>query len=159
MKIAVVYYSYDENCAFVAEQINACQNADITRLKMRDGKRRSGSAKFFWGGSMVMFKKKPPLESYNFDPSAYDLIILGSPVWAGSPAPPLRTFLSNTKIEGKKIALFVCHAGGPGNALKKFEAMLPGNEIVSQIDFQSPAKETPEDVKQRISGWIKSITE
>ena len=106
---------------------------------------------------MVFMKKKPPLKPYTFDPAAYDLIILGAPVWAGSPAPPLKTLLSETAMSGKKIALFVCHAGGKGNALGKFKAMLPGNEIVAEADFKEPLKNSDEAERQ-ITDWVKSIS-
>ena len=159
MKTAVVFYTFDGNCALVAEQINAQLNADFIRLKTQDEKRRSGFAKFFWGGSMVFLRKKPPLKPYTFDPAAYDLIIIGAPVWASSPAPPIETFLSQTPITGKKIALFVCHGGGMGKALEKFKALLPGNDIVAEAEFTNPAKGNNEEVKQKIAEWAKSLGE
>jgi flavodoxin len=151
-----VFYSFDRNCAFVAEQIKTQLNADLIQIQMKDDKRRRGFAKFFWGGGMVFMKKKPPLKPYTFDPVAYDLIILGAPVWAGSPAPPLKTLLSPTAITGKKIALFVCHGGGKGNALGKLKAMLAGNEIVASADFREPLKNS-EEAQRQITEWVKQI--
>jgi flavodoxin len=157
MKAGVVFYSYDGNCTFVAEQLKNYLNADLIQIQMKDDKRRRGFAKFFWGGGMVFSKKKPPLKPYAFDPSAYDLIILGAPVWAGSPAPPVRTLLSETAIAGKKLALFVCHGGGKGNALGKLKAMLNGNEIVSEADFREPLKNSDE-ARRQIADWVKHIS-
>jgi flavodoxin len=156
MKAVVVFYSYDRNCTFVAEQIKTQLNADLIQIQMQDDKRRRGFAKFFWGGGMVFMKKKPPLKPYTFDPAAYDLIILGAPVWAGSPAPPLKTLLSQTAISGKKIALFVCHGGGKGNALGKLKAMLGGNEIVAEADFKEPLRNS-EEAERQIADWVKHI--
>jgi flavodoxin len=157
MKAAVVFYSCDGNCAFVAEQIKNQLQADLLSLQMKDEKRRKGFAKFFWGGSMAVKKKKPPLKPYTFDPSAYDLIVIGAPVWAGSPAPPIQTFLSETGISGKKVALFVSHAGGKGKSLAKFKALLPGNEIVAETDFRGPLGDR-KTVQQQIEEWVKAIS-
>jgi len=163
MKTAVVFYSLDGNCALVAEEIKAQMNADLIRLHTTDEKKRSKIGKFFWGGSMVFLHKKPPLKPYTFDASAYDLIVLGAPVWASSPAPPLETFISETKIQGKKIALFVCYSGGMGDALCKLKALLVGNEVVAEVDFIDPAKANAgkqglsENVKQKIADWVKGI--
>jgi flavodoxin len=157
MKTAVVFYSLDGNCAFVAEQLKAKLNADLIRIQTKDDKKRGKVGKMLWGVDMVFGRKKPPLKPYTFDPAAYDLIIIGAPVWAGSPAPPLKTFLSQTKINGKKVALFVCHAGGKGDALEKFKALLPGNDIVAGADFTNPAKGDKEKVKQQIADWVKGI--
>jgi flavodoxin len=158
MKTAVVFYTLDGNCAVVAEQINAQLNADFIRLKTVDDKKRSKMGKFFWGGSMVFSHKKPPLKPYTFDPAAYDLIIIGVPVWAGSPAPPIQTFLSETVISGKKIALFVCHGGGKGKALEKLKALLPGNEIAAEADFVEPARGDREEFKRKVTEWVGQLT-
>jgi flavodoxin len=156
MKTAVVFYSFDGNCVFVAEQLKERLNADLVQLQMEDEKKRKGFAKFLWGGGMVFSKKNPPLKPYTFDPAAYDLIIIGVPVWAGSPAPPVRTFLSETSISGKKIALFVSHGGGKGGALKKLKALLPGNEIIAEKDFRVPLNDKKETEFQIIN-WLKKF--
>ena len=159
MKTAVVFYSLDGNCAFVAEEVKASLNADLVKLQTKDEKKRGKIGKFFWGGGMVFSRKNPPLKPYSFDPAAYDLIIIGAPVWAGHPAPPLRTFFAKTNITGKKIALFVCHAGGQGKALEKLKAMIPGNEIIAVTDFTDPAKCGCDEAKKKIADWARSLSD
>jgi flavodoxin len=156
MKTAVVFYSLDGNCAFVAEQIKAQLNADLLQLQTVDDKKRGGFGKMLWGVGMVFGNKKPALKPYTFDPAAYDLIIIGAPVWASSPAPIMKTFLSQTNLSGKKIALFVCHAGGKGNSIDKFKALLPGTEIAAATDF-TPVKVDKETLKQQIADWSKGL--
>jgi flavodoxin len=157
MKTAVVYYTLDGNCALVAQEIKTRMDADLIRLRTEDEKKRSRIGKFFWGGGMVFLNKKPPLKPYSFDASAYDLIIIGAPVWASSPAPPVKTFLSETGIKNKKVAVFVCHAGGKGDSLDKFKALLEGNEIAGAADFKEPYK-GGEEVKNQIADWVKSLS-
>jgi flavodoxin len=156
MKTAVVFFSYDGNSAFVAQQIKTRLNADLVQLCLKDEKKRGKIASLFWGGAMVFSRKNPPLKPYDFDPSAYDLIILGAPIWAGSPAPPLKTFLSQTPITGKKLALFVCHGGGPGESLEKFKALVPGSEIVSTADFLLPLR-NKEEAQRKAAEWAGGI--
>jgi flavodoxin len=157
MKIAVVYYSFDGNSAVVAAQLAERLNADTVRLKLLDDKKRKGFFKFLWGGAMVMRKKPPALKPVDFDPAAYDLIILGAPVWADSPAPPIRSFLLQTPISGKKLAFYLCYAGGAGTAPEKLKALLAGNEIIGETGFQSPAAGNSEEVKQQIDEWVKTL--
>jgi flavodoxin len=156
MKTAVVFYSLDGNCAFTAEEIKTQLNADLIRLETKDEKKRGKVGKMLWGCAMVFSKKKPPIKPYSFDSSKYDLIILGAPVWAGSPAPPIRTFISETNLSGKKIALFVCHGGGRGKSLKTFQTLLTGNNIAATADFKEPAKNS-EDSKKQIADWVKGF--
>jgi len=157
MKTAVVYYTLDGNCAIVAREIKDKLGADLIQLYTQDEKKRSMIGKMFWGGGMVFSGKKPPLKPYTFDPAAYERIIIGAPVWAGSPAPPILTFLSEAGITGKKIALFVCHAGGKGDALEKLKALFAGNDIVAEADFREPAKGNGDEVKQKVADWVKGF--
>jgi len=158
MKTAVIFYSFEGNCALVANAIKDALNADIFEIKTMDKKKRTGFAKYLWGGFQAITRKKPELEPLSIDTKAYDLIVLGTPVWASSPSPAMFSFLSKTEITGKKIALFCCHAGGKGGIFDKFRALVPGNTIVGEVDFINPAKgETP--VKQKIDEWVKTIKE
>ena len=157
MKTAVVFYSLDGNCALIAEAVKTQLNAELIRLQIMGDKKRRSFFKMLWGIGMMLSRKKPPLKPYTFDPAVWDLIIIGTPVWAGSPAPPLQTFLSQTSITGKKIALFVCHAGGKGDALEKLKALLPGNEIAAETDFTNPVKSNSEEVNRQVAEWVKSF--
>jgi flavodoxin len=157
MKTAVVYYSLDGNCAFVAKKIKALLNADLIQLYTQDEKKRGKMGKFLWGGGMVFRGIKPPLKPYTFDSSAYDLIVIGVPVWAGNPAPPIQTFLSGAGIAGKKIALFVCHGGGKGKSLEKLKAMIADNDIIAEADFINPAAAAGEEINRQIEEWAKKL--
>jgi len=157
MKTAVVFYSYDGNCTFAAEQIGASLKADLVRIQTVDEKKRKGFLKILWGGAQVALGKIPPLKPVDFDAAAFDLIILGSPVWASSPAPAMKAFLSQAKLSGKKIALFMCHAGGMRDAMNKFKSVLTDNNIVSEIDFKEILK-NQEKAKLQIEEWAKALT-
>lgn len=76
-----------------AEQINAVVNGDVLALKLKDGSERKGLAKYVWGGSQVIRKQRSALKPYTSDAAACDLIVIGTPVWAVSPAPAIETFL------------------------------------------------------------------
>jgi flavodoxin len=157
MKAAVIYYSLDGNCTLIAEQIASQLKADLVKVETRDTKKRSGFAKMFWGGSMVFSHKNPPIKPLTVDVNQYDLIILGVPVWAGSPAPPLASFLSQNKISGKKLGLFVCHGGGKGKSLDKLKALVQGNTIAGEIDFVTPRKTDKQRLGDEITGWINGL--
>jgi flavodoxin len=157
MKTLIVYYSYEGNCALVAETLKELLDADIFEIKTEDEKKRGGLAKFAWGGRQVFTHSKPALKPYVFDAGPWDLIILGTPVWAGSPAPAMASFLDKTKISGKRIALFACHAGGMGKALDKFRALLPLNIIAGEIGIANPLRQGKEALKVKLGGWVKGL--
>ncbi|MDR2730877.1 MAG: flavodoxin [Treponema sp.] len=154
MKTAIVYYSLDGNCDFTARHLGKLLGADIVKIELLKEVKYKGFMKILWGGMQVVFKKTPALKPYNFDPSLYDLIIIGTPVWAGSPCSPVNSLLSHTKITGRKIALFACHAGGPGDVMKKLKSSLEGNNIISSLDI-CKAVTNPEKTCQKLDEWVK----
>lgn len=98
--------------------------------------------------------KKPELKQYDIDLSEYDNIIIGSPCWFGSYAPPINTFFSENKIKNKNIYLFVCNGGNMRDTWKNFESALEGNKIVSKIDFVYPVKNGIDNAKKKAHEWI-----
>lgn len=71
-------------------------------------------------------KKKPTnIKEMNKNIKKYDLIIIGSPVWAGSVTPAIRTFLTNNKSNLKKAAFF-CTRGGdnPGKIFTQMQELI-----------------------------------
>ncbi|MDR2500391.1 MAG: NAD(P)H-dependent oxidoreductase [Treponema sp.] len=156
MKILIVYYSLDGNCAFTAEELRKALNASVLRLETLEEKKRTGLAKYFWGGRQILTHAKPPLKPYAVDLDAYELIIIGSPVWAGAPAPALGSFLDQTKIQDKKIALFCCHRG-PKHCLEKMKRLLPGNTVVGELDLVDPATRNRPRAAERIQEWARNL--
>jgi flavodoxin len=157
MKAAVIYYSYDGNCGLIAERIKGAFNADLLELKGEDNRKRKGLVKYIWGGRQVLSGAKPSLKPYTINIEPYDLVIIGGPVWAGSPAPALNTFLGQTRIRNKKIALFCCHAGSKGKIFGKIKDMLPENTFLGEIDFMNPLKGDRQETEKKLSGWLDNI--
>ena len=140
MRSLVVYYSLEGNTRFVAGVLAQAVGADILELKVLACAPR-GFKKYFWGGRQVMAKEKPALAPLDRDPAAYDLIWIGTPVWAFSFSPAVRTFVSQTPLKDKKIALFCCSGGGPGPTLSRMAKELVGNVVVGQKHFVEPLRD------------------
>lgn len=157
MKTAVVYYSLEGNTKMVAEKIASKFDAKLYELKeIKNSVSKEGFFKYFWGGKQVVTKKKPKLEPLDFDVNDYDIIFIGTPVWAYSYAPAIRTFLANYNIKNKKVGLFCSHGGGPGNIMHKMENELIGNEIISKFDIMEPLNDLESSTK-KIDKWLENI--
>ena len=139
MKTAVVYYSLQGNIRYVAEKVAKELGADNIELVPVKAYPDKGMKKFIWGGSAVTFKKKPELEPYDFNADDYDMVIIATPVWAGSFTPPIRTFLEDNDLTGKKIAVIASSAGG--NSAKCIEAVRTAcktDSLVAELGIIDP---------------------
>jgi len=158
MKTLIIYYSLTKNTKFIADLIVQEIGADILELKTKKQLiNPRGFMKYFWGGKQVIMKEIPELELLAKNPEDYDLLIIGTPVWAWNFTPPLRAFFINTKLNGKKIALFCTHGGDPRKTLVNMVAELAGNEIIGQIDFREPLKFEKDKVIERAKEWAKNL--
>jgi flavodoxin len=157
MKSIVVYFSLDGNSQLVADFIKETLGADSLRLELERAIPGQGFAKMFFGGRQVFTHQKPALKPYQLDLAPYDLVILGGPVWAGSPVPALLSFLAQSRLSDKKVAMFCCHAGGKGKALEKFRDALAGNTIVGELDIVNPTKQDAQLVRAQVVAWAKTL--
>jgi flavodoxin len=75
----------------------------------------------------------PALRPGSKDPADYDLVVIGTPVWFWSPSSPVRSWLEQHPLRGRKVAFF-CTMGGSG-ASCVFETMkqLAGSEPVATL--------------------------
>jgi flavodoxin len=110
MKTLVAFYSRTGCTRVVAEAIAKSLNADLLELQEQTG--RQGFVGFIKGGYDALRGKPSQLIPFNKDVSAYDLVITGSPVWAGTLCPAVRTFLLETKPLIKRATFFCTHGGG-----------------------------------------------
>lgn len=112
MKSLVVYYSLEGNTKAIAKGISEELNCDLLELNPKKQYPKGGFRKFFWGGKSVFFKEKPEIMPINLDLNEYDTIFIGTPIWVGTYAPPIKTFIEDNNLKNKDIAVFVCHGGG-----------------------------------------------
>ena len=115
MKCAVVYFSWSGNTRFAAETIAKKTGADLYEIKAEtpysdDFQKCCDEAKPECYGKTLRPIK--PIEG--LDLAKYDLVFVGSPNWWGTMAPPVRTWVSQSKeaLKGKKVCLFQTHGGG-----------------------------------------------
>ncbi|MBE7718877.1 flavodoxin family protein [Lacrimispora indolis] len=157
MSTLVVYFSFTGSTKFIAEKIAETMNADIAQLKTSKEYPADGFKKYFFGGKSVIFGEKPDLVNEPIDWNRYDTIIIGTPVWAGSFAPPIKSFISQYKIRGKRIALFASHGGGGAKkCFAKLKKELSGNEFICEIDFVEPKKNREGNTSKAVK-WARSI--
>ena len=159
MKAVILYYSLSGNTKYAAEMMAQALGADLVPLIPQKAYPDSGFRKFFWGGKSALMGDKPELEPYSFDPMAYDLIILGSPVWAGTIAPPLRTCIEEhrTALQSKRLAVFFCCSGGPGKVLEKFRACLAGIVPERELILIDPKDKPSEEKEVKIKSFCSAL--
>ena len=116
MNVGLFYYSRSGNTKKIAlmikEKIKA-NKVNIDMIEIQPIKHPN----FFKGGYYAFREKQLPITNTDLDINPYDILIVGTPVWAGKPTPFIQTFLNKvTNVKGKKIAFFFTCSGSPEKA-------------------------------------------
>jgi flavodoxin len=110
-KYLIVYYSRSGHTEEVARVLAAKLGADVEAI--RDNRPRKGVWRYLRSVFESLSGRLPRVEPPQADLSAYDVVVLGCPVWASRPATPMRAFLAANAQSLKAVACFVT-LGGAG---------------------------------------------
>ena len=157
VKSLIIFYSYEGNTRFIAQTMAKAINADILELKPKKDMKSKGFMKYVWGGRKVVFKQKPELEPFNVNLDDYDLLVFGTPVWAFTFTPALRSFFSRFSVEHKKVAVFCCHEGGMGKTVENMLSELKENTVLGTNDFFHPLFKEKEESEKKAKAWAKEL--
>ncbi len=116
MKALVAFYSRTGNTKRVGEEIARCLIAEIDEII--DRKERKGIKGLLGSGKDAIFKNPTEIETKK-NPEEYELVIIGSPVWAGRLVPAVRTYLSRNKF--KNTAFFCTYSNQTGKSFEEME--------------------------------------
>nr|WP_300005272.1 NAD(P)H-dependent oxidoreductase [Tissierella sp.] len=154
-KSIILFYSFEENTKKVAEFLSKELNIPSEEIKPVKDLKSKGFSKYFWGGQQVIMNRKPDLNEIKANLDDYDTVFLGSPIWAGTFAPAIKTLLEDGILKEKKVKFFYTHDGGPGKAENKIkEAVSINNTFVSAYGL-ARVKDGLEPLKAGLSAWAK----
>jgi flavodoxin len=159
MKTAVIYYSMSGNTRQTAEKIADAVGADLICIEPVKEYPSEGARKFIWGGMKAVMGETPRLKPYRFDGS-YDRIVIGTPVWASSFAPPIRSFIKENreKLEGKPVAAFFCYSGGGADkAAEKLKKMLKISSFEAELVLVDPKDQPKPENDDAIAAFCEKF--
>ena len=125
MKTLIVYYSYSGITEKVVSIYESClrKTGDVTIQRLRP---KEEITTFFGQCKAAFARKRAELDgNVIFDVKNYDLVIIGSPVWAFAPVPAINAYLDKIcGLDGKKVIILLTSGSGTGvgncfNTIKK----------------------------------------
>lgn len=138
MKTLVVFYSRTGTTRRVAEVIAAELSADarasadakasVDVEEIVDKKNRQGLLGAVIGGRDATFRRAADIEEPKHDPAGYDLVVVGTPVWAWTMTPAVRAYLERQKGRLPQVAFFALAASSGADKTVAAMAQLAGKE-------------------------------
>lgn len=154
MDILVSFYSRTGNTRKVGKEIATYFDADIDEII--DEKDRTGILGWLAAAKDAYLKRSTKI-NFAKDPEHYELVIVGTPVWAGKVTPTIRTYLSKNSFNN--IAFFCTY--GVDNEGDTFDMMqeLTKSPIASLAVKEAGEKnEEREKIKQFCKKIVSSLS-
>ncbi|MFW5922950.1 MAG: flavodoxin family protein [Planctomycetota bacterium] len=111
MNTLVIYYSRTGNTRLVARF--AATQLQATEEEIVDQKNRDGVRGFVGGAWDALLRRRTEIEPAEQDPADYELVLVGTPVWAGTMCPAVRRWLTVNSDSLHDVAFFLT-TGGSG---------------------------------------------
>ncbi|MCR5698507.1 MAG: NAD(P)H-dependent oxidoreductase [Treponemataceae bacterium] len=156
----IVYYSLEGNIDFVAKNLAekiSCSN--VVRLETVKAYPTKGLFKFLHGGKDAMKGFKPELKTALPDLSKFDIVVIGTPVWASRPSAPINTFIEKCDFSGKKVFILASSMGGSSASTIEAissEVTKKGATVVASTSFVNPLK-NQEKAKAAIAEFASKV--
>ena len=155
MNALVIYYSRSGNTAKIAQRVANALECDIEEII--DTKKRSGILGYLRSGRDAGGKSLTVLKEPINDPASFDLVVIGTPLWAGHVSTPVRTYIHQNQAKLKSVAFF-CTAGGA-----KFSGAFEDMRELSQKEPVATLGVRAKEIKnktysEKIGEFIKALS-
>jgi flavodoxin len=155
-KILVAYFSHTGNTKAVAEEIKKQTGADIYEIVPQKAYPTDYKLVVEQAKTEIERDYRPPLKSKTIDIKKYDIIVVGSPCWWSTMAPPVATFLTSYNFSGKKIAPFMTHEGSRfGNTLNDIKSLCPKATLLEGMTIRGSEVG---NAKEQIAKWANHLS-
>ncbi|MEN6343274.1 MAG: metalloregulator ArsR/SmtB family transcription factor [Methanospirillum sp.] len=145
IRACVIFYSYSGITRSVAEGVRNATGCDL--VEVRTKKPYTPISIFTTGILRSRRMAADPIEPDEIDVSVYDLLIIGTPVWAGRASPAINGAVKALRgCEGKAAVAFITYSTSPGDALQNLGKALAdrGVRVMAEISLNGEVTRRPD---------------
>jgi DNA-binding transcriptional ArsR family regulator len=145
IRACVIFYSYSGITRGVAEGIRNASGCDL--IEVRTKKPYTSFSAYTTGVLRSRKMACDPIEPAGIDVAGYDLLIIGTPVWAWMPSPAINAAVRALKgCEGKRAVIFSTCSNQPGEALPILNKALAdrGVRVMAGISLNAEDTKNPD---------------
>jgi hypothetical protein len=156
MSVCIVYHSETGNTKKVAEHV--ARETGATLISVRDLAGYNRITMYLLGIPRARAGDRAIIDPPVIDVSAFDLVVVGSPVWAFRPTPAANAAIAALHgCEGKRGIAFITSGGGPRNALEILKQALVGRGVKVGGAFHFTDHELGDE--KRLKEFVDAIRE
>ena len=158
-KALVLFYSQTSNTKAVATEIATRLNADIEEIVPVEPYDGDFQATIERGKKELDDGIYPEIQPLKTDIANYDVVFIGYPIWFGTYAPPIATWLNQVDLSGKKVVPFCTFgSGGLESSVMDLAKAEPTAEILAGYGVRAARLEAmPDEIDQflKANGFLE----
>lgn len=133
----IVYYSLTGTTEKLAKELQGKLNCKIVEIEASNPYNTDYDATIERWKTELADNAKVEIKPIEIDFSQYKRIFLGFPIWGGTYASPVKTFLEENKLDGMNIVTFATYgSGGIENATADVARVQPGANVTEGIGIR-----------------------
>ncbi len=155
MKVGVFFYSWTGHTKEVAGIIADHYIAELNEIKEKVD--RKGRLDFFRGIFQAFFGSNVDIIMPSNKPEDYDMVFLGTPVWAGRQVPAIKTFVEKTNWADKPTFIFLCQSANSQKYMNTVSLFMEGHQANVIGSLYINDKCSKEEIKERVLEKISKL--
>ena len=152
MKTSIIYHSYSGNTRGVAEKVHATLGGELIEVVSKEYS--SKITAYTIGCYRAMKGMSDPIEPKTIDVASDDLIVIGTPVWAGKATPAINAAVAALDgCKGKKAVIYATCGKDGGDSLPLLKKALEerGVTVTAEFVFDRNGLKDPERINAMIA--------
>jgi flavodoxin len=130
-RILIAYYSLKGNTRTVATRVADLGSCEME--KIMDIRSRAGLFGFIGSRLDAVSRKETIIAEPTQNPSDFDVVVLGTPMWAGHIAPAIRTYINKNRYLLNRIAVIGSYPKDSGESLVSEIAEVSGRQPIAHL--------------------------
>ncbi len=131
MKTLIVYFTRTNTTRLIAEELGKALAVPVEEII--DKQNWSGLLGYLKAGRAAMQNGKSEIEDFKSNIADYEMLIIGSPVWAGNMPPAIRAFIEKYKNDIKRLAVFTTQGGERRQRIFSEISALSGKDLAAEL--------------------------
>ncbi len=156
-KTLIIYYSKSKTTERIANLLQKKIGADLYKIEVVED--------YPEGMTEIYDRAKEERDSGNLpllkgtlpDISRYDLILVGSPVWARTISTPIMSYLAQTDFDGKRVATFYTDIGKAGTYEKDFNDQIQNASPSYNLELTDASELGDAEIDVLFDKWLKKV--
>jgi len=152
MKTRIIYHSYSGNTRSVAEKVRDACGGELIEVVSKEYS--SKITAYTLGCYRAMKGMSDPIEPKTIDVAADDVIVIGTPVWAGKATPAINAAVAALEgCKGKKAVIYATCGKDGGDSLPILKKALEerGVTVAGEFVFDKAGVRNPERINAMIA--------